>query len=392
MLAEKGLKADAMSNSKEVNIKYWMPAKEGTVLWASSLTFNGLLKIDLKLKTAKVESVFEDIPDSEGHSFFVAVKAADSIVFLPGSSNYIAIYSISKKNISKVFIPNVNRHCNEIYNEKDKFSAGIVVNNYVYILGGSFPGIIKLNVNTGEISEYYGWVDEIERFIPVNDAHYYFADGFVEKEGVILLFLSCCNAMLYINTKDDSMLIKHTDMDVDGFEGVTYADDRYWVIGRKNKNHFLLEVDFDGNCIRKKQIMRQSEEGLLGNLFLRPIVYGDTVMIIPVKGKHAYITDIFDKEVKSFDKMNEYLGSNNRVDIFCIYRSGDNISFWSNADCRFHDMNLLTGEITDYQIFLDDEDYLTERIRKKVNNHDLLLEEGSDLMRFISVLSEESII
>lgn len=133
-------------------------AIKGDVGYASDFERNGLFKIDIKTGKSKYIGLFpeEEIMTSRLHSCCEWVD--NKVFFIPAAGKNISIFDVESKEIETIEIPTVSKTQNFGYKPKLKFSKVIQHSGYLWLIPATYPGIIKLDLNTHRIVTISNWL------------------------------------------------------------------------------------------------------------------------------------------------------------------------------------------------------------------------------------------
>ncbi len=377
-------------NCVDDTIKYWMAVGDGDEMWASSTSFNGLLRINKTNNKAVVERVFDDIPYNATDSFYAVIRAGDHIVFLPGAADYLALFSIKDKEIRKIKVPQIEKKYKVRYDESDKFAFGFTVNNVVYIFGWKYPAILKLDLSSYEMVKLCDWIDCLEEYISEDVDHGFFASGYAMENGIITLALSCCNAIVRLHVDNDLVEVYQPDLYLDGYECFLLNDNRYFGIARSGGKYCLFEYDRNSKIFREEDF-KYSSDTMISGMFMKPIIYNNNIYLFTKIGLAFYKIRVDDFRI---DKI-AFKKDDNPCMIFGLYEDGCKVYFGYNPENIWHIYNMKTDEMSEFKVLLEDKDYriwfVGEQIREQIQNTTIISENDYSLDAFLSHVSYNNV-
>lgn len=132
---------------------------KGNIGYASAYNKNGLYKINLLTGECEyIKSFDEKFTSGRLHSSVVRIK--NKLFFIPGSGDKISIYDTDTDCIESIQIPRATRENYTFYNTWYKFRDAIQFGNSLWLIPSSYPGILRLDLSSLEISVYNDWIPE----------------------------------------------------------------------------------------------------------------------------------------------------------------------------------------------------------------------------------------
>lgn len=123
---------------------------------------NGLFKVDLKKWEIELLTTFEEYPISSERLYANIVKLEDWLILIPMQADKFAAYNLNSFEKKYLAVPEIKGK----YKKSAKFLSAFVFEQKVFIIGHSFPGIVKIDLNDWnselliDLSEKYGGIDE----------------------------------------------------------------------------------------------------------------------------------------------------------------------------------------------------------------------------------------
>ncbi|WP_207641309.1 YncE family protein [Lacrimispora aerotolerans] len=192
-------------------------------IWGAANDFNALVKID---KETNSMEMIERFPEEDALSvrlFGDVAYTNGKLIFAPMSANNIVIYEIENKKFRLVPIDEKIVTGSRSYDKEHKFCRVIVRGEEAYIIGCSFPAILKMNINNYEVNYITDWVNVLNNLISDKNIVYFRSVYVLEGTEIWLPSYSC------------NMLVKFS---------LVEQEFQYYSIG-KRENHYS-DVEFDG--------------------------------------------------------------------------------------------------------------------------------------------------
>ena len=175
-----------------------------------------------------------------------------------------------------------------------KFISAYLMENKIYVLGSSWSIVLIYDI-VSESIKIIDFRNELEKYTILKNEKSFFCKGWVYKD---FLYFTFCkgNAIIYINSKDDSFGIEIVNGVDDGFSSIIKNDKGYWLTSRQDQCIY-------GKIKDEPLIQRQLETN---RDFERAYAYIDFVELsdgIILLGFLAYLSFEYDETKKSFEKI-----------------------------------------------------------------------------------------
>jgi len=281
------------------NSDIWFIGKEGGILYC----------FDFEKKQLKHAIVTSSADIDKERLYHGIVKVDKYIIAFPCEADNICIYNIQNEKLSYISIPDkiIKRQYWHLP-AKTLFWKIECINNIVYAAGMGFSGIIKLNIDDLSISVFDEWIDQIEGQLSEDNNEVYFED-FYNLNGILYLPFCCINAILVLDTTDDSYRIEYVECDNIGFSGIEYWNNQFILIPRK----FEKLVFWNPDCKNTKYVeieyeFSQEEMKKMVAPFESHIIISDKLFLFKVFSNKNYVINL--------DKLTV---NDNTVDVFLNY-------------------------------------------------------------------------
>lgn len=259
---------------------------------------NGLYFLKKGRKEAELLAYFGE--GLEALPYKAIVKAGNKIFLPPCKADDIAVYDCDTKKLQTAGLDKALVRENDFF----KFWTSIAYGDYVYFAGHYYSAIIKMNVHTLELAYLTDWVGKIEEKRKLQDEPY-LGSGMIQED--IALFPCCCtNAILILNLKTDETEICEIQTDIEGFNGICFSEDAYWLTSRNSREIIMWNKSTD----YVETLAVESEKQNTGKpLFRPPIMLDRQLYLFPVMAEHAYYVNIADRKIERAALVNEILDS-----------------------------------------------------------------------------------
>lgn len=165
-------------------------------LWFAANNLNGIFKADKETGKSQFITNFSQYPNFAVRLYGACTFVKRKIVFAPCNAKEVAIYDIDKKELITIPLEKrIVKHCKSAL-----FFAAFEYEGFAYLIGMSYPGILKIDVTTYEsivIGEPY------ERYYVKGKYNYkgYFRHSFAVKDNILYLPAICENGLVCMDMK-----------------------------------------------------------------------------------------------------------------------------------------------------------------------------------------------
>lgn len=328
----------------EDNEKIWMPLTNK----------NGICEIDKKTKTAKIRKIFDGEPINKDFLYCYIKKVNNILIFSPGTAERIAIYNLDDDHIIYIPLKPLSCSCKQNQNEI-KFGNILQYGLDVYLLGYSYPAIIKINTKSFEIKYITNWVEEVDANIKEGNICGYFSDGYIICKDLALIPIGCMRAVLELNLKTTQATLRKLKISMSGIGGLsTWDGENIWLVGKGNLTNWIC--CWNMNTDRIIEIQLDTIKADIFDPFYAPICTDSKIFLMPMSAPYIYEIDIKTNAVTKNKALEKLFKS-------CLFQDGwktliprmrnNLLTFFLYGDSKWYDYNILTGEIQNYFIHFD---------------------------------------
>ncbi|MDE7253376.1 MAG: hypothetical protein K2O32_10605 [Acetatifactor sp.] len=259
-----------------------------------STEYNAIFRADLNTGNCEYLGFIPNEKMSQNRLYTKAVVCSDKIYLVPSSANEIAVIDTSSYEVEKLSIASPVLSDNTYYKNGAKFNEAIVYKNSVYMIGCTYPGILKISQVNGEydIKYFDSWAQGQSFIFRRSPAKY--------------------GNMLYIpDTCDNKVLEFNMDN----------GDGKFWHIGDNNHgcwsgcivgDHLWLAPKNPGPVIRWNLLSHEVQEydafpkGFCGRDFAFSKIFcrGKNLYLIPVRANMGIIVDTESGVLSQWETLN----------------------------------------------------------------------------------------
>jgi len=204
---------------------------ENNSMWFAATNYNGLFKYNITSDKTEFMGKFPN-EDSSGERLYGSlVKYKDYIVFSPMRAKEIAVYNIVTLEFEKYQLNKTEQK----YNEDGKFNPIVVYENYVFICVEECAAIVKLDLDTKEITYYDEWYYNERKNIDFDkDDNPLFGKDICIIENSFYLASCKHNAVFKFDMKMCEGKYIRVGNDEWSYEGICYDGENIWLSPHTN--------------------------------------------------------------------------------------------------------------------------------------------------------------
>lgn len=246
-------------------------------MWMTLLNRNGICEIDKAMGCARICKTFAEEALDKEWLYCCVEKVGNQLIFSPGTAGNIAIYDLETDLIS--YIPLKYKEYNYRENQDGaKFWNIFRHHTNVYLLGYSYPAIVKVDMKSKKVTYITDWVKLVEENIEIGDDNGYFGDGYVIVDDLALVSVGCMNAVLTINLKTDCTTLRILNVPMKGIGGIASEDgENIWMVGKGNITNRVCRWNMQTGRI--DEYLLPDEDEHIVDPFFAPVCIGSKVFL-----------------------------------------------------------------------------------------------------------------
>ena len=364
--------------------------EDSNFTWFTVAYPNIIIRVDMRSNATRRFIIDpRSISNTDGYRFMHIV--GDEIVLVPSNSDMITVFDKNTYRFKHVDLREFSRPKNENYFVKVRFSCSFAYQDSVYMLGGFYPAIVKLDLKTSNITYYTEWVEEIDEMTENGDTCGHFGPGSVVKDSVAYAPVACANALLQIGLLDDSIKIRTIDSGYKGYYSLASCagSDYIWASSRHvSDSGSIICLDLSSETINRF-CFPDSKVDTLYNL----VEFEDEIYAFPESGGHVYVIDNDTKTICIAEKLESVLVNNLAEICKTGYISphfvGTDLYITTSYDCCRHVIDMSNCDEKNRVYFVRDRsDYelSNELIRNSIKKDLVLNEKDFSVDEFINGL------
>ena len=338
--------------------------EENDKIWLSMIDRNGICEIDKITRKANVVAIFRNESLLKQRLYFGMAKYKNKIVFAPDMANEIAIFDVNDKSVQYIKLNEVEKK--SMNQQMPKFWKCISHKSDIYLMGYTYPAIIKISMDTLEVNYISDWIKYIEEKKCRVSTCGYISDGYVIKDNKMLLPMGGISALLELDLVTNETKIINVDTPFEGIGGIASIDNKtIWMVGRGNKdNSSLLCWNTEEKEMKKVKIPIDTKD--VFDPFYAPKCLGDKVFLFAISAPQNYEIDSNKLTIKP---MNITTGTSSKLfkwvwNTIVPREEAGLLKYISGQNFEWYEYNINTSKIEKYVIELNDSEQINKYVKE----------------------------
>ncbi len=365
-------------------------------MWFPSVNWNGLFSCKYDGSEVAFHGTFPDESPIQEVLYYDVRKVGDYLIFAPHGASAISLYNVVEKSFEKIEIKDTfEGKKREYYDHLLKFWRTVVVGKNVYFFGYSYPAIIKLNIESKELTYIDGWIDDSvymsiqeENGIPFKG---FFGDGTVIIDQTkILVPVIWKSAVLCLDVNDNSFEIKDIKTSFDGIGGIARYHDCLVLVGRGKNTNRIAVWNMNDNSVDEIII----DDVDTWDPFYAPIIHNDRIILMPISARHSYVIDLSSKSAQINSTLEKYMvsdGTTNRMPWRTMAVSINKeftVQFITGKDLMWHRWDCDKDECSDFFVEVNEglREYEKHFFEECVSKNEIISESKLSLSSFLELI------
>jgi len=216
---------------KNKNIKPLEVCEYNNIYYFTAGGLNAIFTIDKKtFDSIEYKGNFPQINPLTPKLFSSIYEYNDKIYLTPFSSNILGMYDINNNLFDNTILPEflIKKLSVKEYNKNLNFNSSIIVNDLLYLIPATFPGIVVYNLKSAEYIIIDDWIESYNKIVIDTTRSYFINATYDKKRNCLIIAFSGANALLEVNLKTHETSIQLFENDNIGHRNIVIIDDIYW--------------------------------------------------------------------------------------------------------------------------------------------------------------------
>ena len=303
--------------------------KEADTIWTVLVKENVVIRCNVESEkgeaVAAFRFVYNGINGKHGY-WFTDKDKSKMFINLTAESNI----RILDTNDFKWEIIRVNEEYVKYSREDLKFWTSFCYGGFYWKVGFSYPGIVKMSIETNEVTYIQGWLEELKGLCNSSDLNLFFGHGYCVRDNRLLLPVYCSPIILEMDMCTYECVFHKYPLKYKGFRVLSGDSDDIWA---EMISGDLVRID---RCMHLSELKNNTGLSIInhvGEAFWKPTILDSKVLFLPHFHNRIFEADKDTMEVTQ-SKLNDMLPGLSEGKVSCIeaVRQGDTISFFYMED------------------------------------------------------------
>lgn len=183
----------------------------GEDFWFTAANINGLFKMNRKSLEPEFIGSFPGYTPWGCCMYYGMAQCNDNLYLAPFAAKEIAVVNMNTRRCHTIEFEDIKEELNPPYLRRWKFIDAIAYQGNIFFIPGSYPAILKLDVETEEITYITDWIAQVEPYIAKTQRLYWTKACIIENKiyavgqraNLILEFdMESCNSKVHEVGKD----------------------------------------------------------------------------------------------------------------------------------------------------------------------------------------------
>lgn len=329
---------------------------DGEYSWFPLFWQNGLYRRKHGSTIAEYMGSFPGLERDAVRLFNDAKIRNGKIIFVPGMADKIAIYDIARNSFEMIAFEKRPISPRKVWPQDGYwFRTVIVSGDNAFFMPLNYMGILKLDLNTNEMTVIDEWVNEVEGIVSAGNDEIYLAQGIISN-GVGIFPFRCADAIMKFDIEREGVQIISVGSDVDGYAGMIFDGQRYWFTPQRFDDILFWE----GPGYKCKRIHVEYSNNFERAPFREPMIVDGYIYLFPIFCEKVFRIDIATQKMSEITDLYYIFDSNNYkprigwgyVQTTAVF--GEKILFITDRDAVWHIYDTRTGESDHFCVFPDE--------------------------------------
>lgn len=211
-----------------------------------------------------------------------------------------------------------------------KFWTSFCHGGYYWKVGFSYPGIVKMNIETNHVTYINSWIEQLKRICCSTDLDVFFGYGYCIRDDHVFLPVYRYAIILEMNMSTFECVFHEYPIKYKGFRVLSGDSNDIWA---ETLSGDLVRIDRSMSLSELKNTTGLSIKNINGEAFWKPVILGSKVLFLPHFYNRVLEADKVTMEIKQ-SNLNNLLPGVSEGKIYCIesVQQGNFISFFYRND------------------------------------------------------------
>lgn len=383
-----------LTEKKEMKMKHYFSCYQGMIkqgkLYAVASTCKAICCVDFGQRKAEVIRWLDESSAMPHKEYLSVCRMDDSIVLVPAGSDSVGLYDYKKNILTYINLKQAKLKKHESYNQNIKFFGGFSSHDNIYLLGASYPAILKLNADSGQVSYLDEWVEKFQETISETDGSFYFAHSYLIDGEMAYIPGRGSGTMLGLNLLTDQTTVYSMHVGVKMLHGIVRSGNKIWVLASMDDRESLFSWSPEKGFMDEIIIVKNPSEDFY---WWKPVESGGYLYLFQMNGNMVYKVSVQKKMIEPCEEVINAIGYIPKGAIrYSVRLMGEEegkiffMSSWKRTP-KWYIYHTKDRSIESFQIEISNAEY-DYRYRNELKRKSYIKEQELSLKEFLRVLRE----
>lgn len=341
--------------------KYYFSCVQGIIkegkLYAMALDANAICLVDFQRKSAEVIRWMDKCDFLSSGEYLAVCQAENNLLLVPFGADYAILYDFVKCRKKRIRVMQPQIDTSKKYIQEKKFGIAFSADNNIYLLGATYPAILKINACNCETLYLDAWIKEVQDMIPKSD---YFAYGYLREGENVYVPGRASGTMFGLNLLTDKVTVYAKRNDIKLIHGIVRVGDEKWVIASLDNRESLF-LWSSKNGFTNEIVVKENQSKYIN--WWNPLESGGYIYLCQMMGNVIYRVNMQKKTLEPCKKIvnaieeTSMTRETDSISVILIGQEKEKIIFHTRWNRRWFIYNTLDQSIESFRIEISDKEY-----------------------------------
>lgn len=366
--------------------------KEGK-LYAIAIDCNAICSVDFQRRRAEIIRWLDKYDFLSSGEYLAVCQAGVNLVLIPSKSDYVTFYDLEKGILTKTRVMQPEIKMNKKYFQERKFGIGFSVYNNIYLLGRSYPAILKIDADNCKTSYLDAWIKEMQDIIPENDTSPYFAYGYLIDGENVYIPGGASGTLFGLDLLTDRVTVYARYNDIKMIHGIVRVGEKIWVMASLDNRESLFLWSPKSGFMDEIVVKENQTEPIY---WWNPLESGGYIYLFQMNGNAVYRINMQKWIVEPREEIMNAIGNipisyrTIAISVILIGQEKEKIIFHTRWNRKWLIYDTQDQSIESFRIEISDEEY-EYRYWNGLKKKPYITDETLQLKDFLKIVKEGGI-
>ncbi len=366
--------------------------KEGK-LYAIAIDCNAIFSVDFQRRKAEAIRWMDEYDFLSSGEYWTVCQVGGNLVLIPSGSDNVILYDFEKDSLMYTRVMQPTIKTKKKYLAEKKFGIGFSDTNNIYLLGLSYPAILKINAVNCKTSYLDTWIREVQDFIPENDTSPYFAYGYLRDGENVYIPGRASGTLFGLDLLTDRVTVYEKHNDIKMIHGIVRVGEKIWVMASLDNRESLFLWSPKNGFMDEIVIQKNQSKHIC---WWNPLESGGFIYLCQMNGNAVYRVNMQKKIVEPCEKIMNAIGETSitygteSASVILIGQEKEKIIFHTRWNRKWLIYDTQDQSIESFRIEISDKEY-EYRYWNGLKKKPYITDETLQLKEFLKIVKDGGI-